>query len=583
MAHYKDEYPLTYVRLDDDLDSPQHQTGKSRPLSSAEQQAVLQSQSIFWGSSWTLEIIACLMSVIFLAAIIVVLYMYDGKSMPDWPYGITLNALVSVLSTVMKASMVFIITEGLSQLKWSWFSKGNKLSDLALLDAASRGPAGAFVALFRFVPRHLVTFGCLVLVIAAATDPFVQQVLGIKERSIHAPGKSSVQICDSNLYTDYDEGEGPGLNKVPLSTLGAIYSGIFQEQSPNSKNTLVDCATGNCTFTPYQSLGFCSRCANITSSLKKKKQAGTVSYMSAYNYTLSNGFYFHTATNMNYLMNATTNKPLVELDTKGLATIVNFTAIASEGYGMEPQVSATECALYYCVDTFKTSVNGGKFTETITSNVATSNYSSSYDAFGKNIAITPETCYFNGTRLNNTNSPNCTYNVNWLSSLAMSNSLSPLLKGSGSRFVSNRPSWSSDTAEALYGYYGNYTEINSVFETLASSLTNHARSKVCHWTKNGIAWTTQSFVQVRWLWMILPCALVALSMVFLIVVVFHTRRQYIWKSSPLALLFSDLRVDGSGNFKRDPTLKGMESTSKKMDVFLESSHDGPRLKAVATS
>lgn len=155
MAHYKDEYPLTYVRLDDDLDSPQHQTGKSRPLSSAEQQAVLQSQSIFWGSSWTLEIIACLMSVIFLAAIIVVLYMYDGKSMPDWPYGITLNALVSVLSTVMKASMVFIITEGLSQLKWSWFSKGNKLSDLALLDAASRGPAGAFVALFRFVPRSV--------------------------------------------------------------------------------------------------------------------------------------------------------------------------------------------------------------------------------------------------------------------------------------------------------------------------------------------------------------------------------------------------------------------------------------------
>lgn len=148
MAHYKDEYPLSYVRLDDDL--PQKR--KSRPLSSAEQQAVLES-TIFWGSSWTLEFISCLMSVIFLAAIIVVLYMYDGKPMPDWPYGITLNALVSVLSTVMKAAMVFIITEALSQLKWSWFSKGNKLSDLALLDAASRGPAGAFIALFRFVPR----------------------------------------------------------------------------------------------------------------------------------------------------------------------------------------------------------------------------------------------------------------------------------------------------------------------------------------------------------------------------------------------------------------------------------------------
>jgi hypothetical protein len=93
------------------------------------------------------------MSVVFLVAIIVVLYEYDGKPMPDWPYGITLNALVSVLSTAMKASMVFIVCEGLSQLKWSWFSNGNKLSDLALLDAASRGPAGAFIALLRFVPR----------------------------------------------------------------------------------------------------------------------------------------------------------------------------------------------------------------------------------------------------------------------------------------------------------------------------------------------------------------------------------------------------------------------------------------------
>lgn len=83
--------------------------------------------------------------------------------------------------------------------------------------------------------------------------------------------------------------------------------------------------------------------------------------------------------------------------------------------------------------------------------------------------------------------------------------------------------------------------------------------------------------------MILPIALVALSLIFLVITVFHTRRQHIWKSSPLALLFSELRIDGSGNFRTDPTLKGMENTSRKMDVWLESSADGPRLKAVATS
>jgi hypothetical protein len=430
---------------------------------------------------------------------------------------------------------------------------------------------------------HLVTFGCLVLVIAAATDPFIQQVMGIKERSIHAPGQSSIQICNSSLYTDYGEGAGPGQNKVPLSTLGAIYSGIFTEQSPNGKNMLMDCATGNCTFTPYQSLGFCSRCSNITDSLKMETTPMSVPSMAAYNYSLSNGFYFQTAPNQNYIMDATTNIPLVDLDVTGLAVILNFTSISSFGYAVPPQVSATECALYYCVNTYNATVYSGKLTETMTSNVGTSNYSSGYGAFGKNFDITPEACYVNGIRRNDTSSDECIYKINWLSSLSLSNSLSPLLEGQGSRFTSNRPQWSSDTVEALYGDYGNYSETNSIFQSLASSLTNHARSKVCDDTKQGIAWTMQSYVQVRWLWMILPIALVALSLIFLVITVFHTRRQHIWKSSPLALLFSELRIDGSGNFRTDPTLKGMENTSRKMDVWLESSADGPRLKAVATS
>ncbi|CAI7572678.1 unnamed protein product [Penicillium glandicola] len=576
---FKNEYPLDYVRLDDPQENQKSQSKRrSRPLSSAEQQAVLQSQTYFWGASWTLELLSSLTSIVFLAAILVVLYMYNGKPMPDWSYGITLNSLVSVLSTVMKATMVLIVTESLSQLKWSWFSKGNKLSDLALLDAASRGPAGAFVALFRFVPRHLVTFGCLVLVIGAAIDPFIQQVMGIQERTMHAPGEASIQVCNSSLYTDYGKGAGPGENKVPLSTIGAIYSGIFQKESTSDKNVLMECPTGNCTFPPYQSLGFCSRCANITDSLTLTKHALSVPSMYTYSYQLSNGFSFNTALNMNYLLNSTAYYPLVSLDTTDLAVILNFTAITSSGYGVPPDASATECALYYCVKTYRGRVSGGLFTETVTSAAGTSNYSLSTS--GKNIAITPDTCYVNGTRQINTNSAGCTYNVNWLSSLAMSNSVSPLLNGTGSLFVSNRPDWSSDTIEALYGTYGNYTEIKAVFNSLASSLSIHARSKVCDSTKSGVAWTTHPFVHVRWLWMIFPVVLVILSLLFLILTMIHTRRQHIWKSSPLVLLFSDLRVDSSESLKLDPTLKGMETTSRKLDVWLETSADGPRLKAV---
>lgn len=151
MEHSKDDYRLSYVRLDEAPETEQRP--RQRPLSSAEQ-VFLQSQTHpFWGASWTLEILGCLTSILFLVAIIVVLFKFDGRPMPDWPYGITLNALISVLSTVMKATMAFVLAESLAQLKWSWFRRGNKLSDLALLDAASRGAMGALVVLFRFLPR----------------------------------------------------------------------------------------------------------------------------------------------------------------------------------------------------------------------------------------------------------------------------------------------------------------------------------------------------------------------------------------------------------------------------------------------
>ncbi|KAJ5666330.1 uncharacterized protein N7477_008778 [Penicillium maclennaniae] len=146
------------------------------------------------------------------------------------------------------------------------------------------------------------------------------------------------------------------------------------------------------------------------------------------------------------------------------------------------------------------------------------------------------------------------------------------MKGTGTLFMSNRPSWTPSTAQAIYGTYGNLTDISTMFESMASSLTLNARSKVCSASVNGTTWTAQSSNHVR--------ALVTLSLVFLAITVVHTRNQYIWKSSPLALLFSGLSVDSSGPLKTSPTLRSMEDTSRKMEVWLESSAEGIRLKAV---
>lgn len=342
------------------------------------------------------------------------------------------------------------------------------------------------------------------------------------------------------------------------------------------------CPTGNCTFETYQSLGICSRCANVTDSLKLTKSAEVPSEPT-YNYTLPNGFVFSTSKNNMSLMNSTANIPLVQLDTADSMPILNFTAISAAGYGMPPQVSATECALFFCVNTYEASVQQGKFSENRTAFYTSSNASSTSPV--ETFSLTPDVCYKNGTRLEKPleDTEDCTYNVNGFSQVAISNSLSPLLKGTGSLGVSNRPSWSPKPLRALYGETGNYTEVNSVFQSIATSLTINARSKICHENVDGISWTIQSFVQVRWKWMILPGALVLFSVIFLVVTIVHTRDQYIWKSSPLALLFSQLLVDEPLPLKSSPTLRDMENTSRNMEVLLETTSDGVRLKAVPRS
>lgn len=51
---------------------------------------------------WAWEIVAVMLSLAATAAIIIILAVYDGHPLPSWPYKITLNSLLSVLSTIAK-------------------------------------------------------------------------------------------------------------------------------------------------------------------------------------------------------------------------------------------------------------------------------------------------------------------------------------------------------------------------------------------------------------------------------------------------------------------------------------------------
>lgn len=119
--------------------------------------------------TWFLEIAATLFSITCLIRICGILIAYDQESRPELYHGLSLNAIISVLATGCKSSLIFVIGEAMGQLKWGWFyAMPQKLIDIQTLDSAGRGPIGSIAILFQETRRSLASFGAVVIILLLA-------------------------------------------------------------------------------------------------------------------------------------------------------------------------------------------------------------------------------------------------------------------------------------------------------------------------------------------------------------------------------------------------------------------------------
>lgn len=99
--------------------------------------------------AWLPETAGILASALLLVALAVLLAAFDDKAVFDWK-GVTLNAVVSVISTASKASLLYAISELISQWKWIIFTSTRRpLIDFERVDAASRGPMGSLRMMWK--------------------------------------------------------------------------------------------------------------------------------------------------------------------------------------------------------------------------------------------------------------------------------------------------------------------------------------------------------------------------------------------------------------------------------------------------
>lgn len=227
---------------------------------------------------WLWELISWAMSAICICGMAIVLSLFNDRPLPArWPGGITLNAYISVLSGAGKFLMAVPLDSALGQLKWLWFwaDRPRNLADFERFDNASRGPWGALTLLvsgsgryvypprrliFDLLSRHgrsLASLGALVTILSLALDPFFQQVVSYPQRS----GSFGLS------YVSRAVGYYPNVLGYENSSLAIFNDALMQSylqsyflENATQLDAPFDCPSGNCSWSPYKTLGLCSSC-----------------------------------------------------------------------------------------------------------------------------------------------------------------------------------------------------------------------------------------------------------------------------------------------------------------------------------
>ncbi|KAG7067948.1 Carboxylic ester hydrolase [Colletotrichum scovillei] len=254
-------------------------------LQSQEQTAPVMLHSLRW-SAWGPEYWALVGGIISFTAMVVLLACFDGKPIFTWN-GVTLNAVVSILSVTMKAAVAFVLSECLAQWKWILFTREDRpLMDFDRIDAATRGPLGSLRIIFRTRGAYAVQLGAILTLLAVALDPLAQQVIQVREGVVYMRSTQTdkgplalnsgtqtysmgtAQVTQSSRQNSTTNDYWVSTD-TPLSMQGAILNGLSKSRWEVEQEALIQCPTSNCTWDQFKSLGICHKCNDLTSELKQ--------------------------------------------------------------------------------------------------------------------------------------------------------------------------------------------------------------------------------------------------------------------------------------------------------------------------
>ncbi|KAJ6035881.1 hypothetical protein N7540_000160 [Penicillium herquei] len=533
---------------------------------------------------------------------ICVLRVYENQPVPDLPYGVTLNTVISILSTGSKSSLLFVVGECMGQLKWVAFQSLKPIVYLQAYDSASRGPLGSFLILFQNQWSSLVTVGSFIMILALTFDPFVQQIIKypLQEVTGLSPGAAVKQ--------SYFLGEG---NQAFTDASNAALW---------TDNFAIDpgCSSGNCSWPLFQSVEWCSKCEDVTSdatlvgcdiaslntslnsdqtlscnvSLSQGSWAAEeidIFYANSpayYDMEIHKDFIWNVDTHdwadgskIGYAYSANgvmgsnislTNKTYVGVENP-LYVVAHGRLALSDDYDEPgwPSKSekplliqqVTQCILSPCARTYKLSVSGGK----TSSKVSVEDYGSFYvqqfdDYMDGRDGPESQLCWKPGTK-----SPS---------------------GGSEDYFKTNDGQYvKPDDMAFCVGDSSSFgiakvigSGLNKMTQSLVASLSKLARDSSGK-VAIGFVSNEESYVTVNWPWLTLPAMLLLLGVILLIstILINKHKKLGLWKTSILPALYHGIEKDSIGVDGEYKNVSEMDHSARNVDVMLDSSDTQGRL------
>lgn len=586
---------------------------------------------------WKWELGSLIMAIGLMGAIIGLLAEYNGREVSAWHLGMNLSTLVALLSTVVRANIVMVVSGIISQLKWSWFTRRSQpLSHLQNFDAGSRTGVGAMRLVWMLFGQGsalgflggyaMIAAG--VVILSFVVGPFMQQAIKTEICLQVLPNVNS-----SIPVVNYVQGQyyrvTAGLWDVTVDMKGIMVQGLTNPQSQDLA-TQGFCPTGNCTFPDYgtsithSTLGLCSRCVDRTSEVKGPTKDGNI--------TLPMGvlpdMLINLKSEMSFLTVRSTKNALTDVTilTASNSPCTNNTGILNcphqstplaEGklYGQVGDFVATTCSLYPCIKEYSGFISNGTVNERpvstveVPANVAKGLVPGNYTAIRSPCVLDETGIWYTEANMSsapkidgrtwdyvitpsgqNISVPNaCLYKMSTVYAQALSFSMGNVFNGSctydtrqGNDLKCIDSWWLSPL----------YNQRNASFQSLSLAMDNFATAMTTKFRATGFGpdelWKSGQVqgagygvkgtvlqnsicMSLDWRWLLLPCALLAISTVLLTWMItrnYDETREPLWKSNILPLVLYGLGPEAAApRMKRhDTSLSGVQEKASEMNV-----------------